>query len=68
MKKTKYSLGLYVLEILNVIQFGGTAWESNPPDLARRTQAVLKTPHLKFKRITSIFLKKSLVSLSNPPI
>ena len=22
---------------------GGTAWESNPPDLARRSQAVLKT-------------------------
>src|SRR3954470_402542 len=23
--------------------FGGTEWESNPPDLARRSQAVLKT-------------------------
>ncbi len=23
--------------------FGGTAWESNPADLARRSQAVLKT-------------------------
>jgi hypothetical protein len=26
---------------LNLI--GGTVWESNPPDLARRSQAVLKT-------------------------
>ncbi|MFS0637893.1 hypothetical protein AB1K84_18480 [Mesobacillus foraminis] len=25
------------------LSFGGTAWESNPPDLARRSQAVLKT-------------------------
>ncbi|EKN70636.1 hypothetical protein BABA_04314 [Neobacillus bataviensis LMG 21833] len=24
-------------------KIGGTAWESNPPDLARRSQAVLKT-------------------------
>jgi hypothetical protein len=26
-----------------VLLVGGTAWESNPPDLARRSQAVLKT-------------------------
>jgi hypothetical protein len=26
----------------NIVYFGGTAWESNPPDLARRSQAVLK--------------------------
>jgi hypothetical protein len=27
----------------NTEKIGGTAWESNPPDLARRSQAVLKT-------------------------
>ena len=29
--------------IYNKGNFGGTAWESNPPDLARRSQTVLKT-------------------------
>jgi hypothetical protein len=32
-----------VIERLLKSYFGGTVWESNPPDLARRSQAVLKT-------------------------
>lgn len=50
-KKTNDSLGLYVLEILNVIQFGGNVWESIPPDLTRRSQAVLKNPRPNHKLI-----------------
>ncbi|PWW20210.1 hypothetical protein DFO73_11624 [Cytobacillus oceanisediminis] len=29
--------------LITLVYFGGTAWESNPADLARRSQAVLKT-------------------------
>jgi len=40
----------YVKSFINIklrkpliqLTIGGTAWESNPPDLARRSQAVLK--------------------------
>jgi hypothetical protein len=37
MKKFHCTLNIFIYK------FGGTVWESNPPDLARRSQAVLKT-------------------------
>jgi hypothetical protein len=43
-KKDQNPLVFVQTEFARILDItGGTAWESNPPDLARRSQAVLQT-------------------------
>jgi hypothetical protein len=47
LKKDRVPSGLCTTGIARdpyISSFGGTAWESNPPDQARWSQIVLKTP------------------------